>query len=566
MDQLAQFLQSVGYHFAQTQPLVPSYLHLIVSALFPIYTGAHASLSRPSSAAKPPKRKKVTEDDNDDDDDDDDDEHEQKMEGMSPSDAIMLPLLAGMTLGGLYYLIKWLEDPAILNKVLNWYFSIFGVVALARLLTDAMGVISSFCFPSMYVSDGKLRKAYYGAVGGFLSRKMRVRLDVHKVMKAHFKIGPQGISSIFLAVAAQLYFNLVDKPWWLTNLLGFSFAYTTLQILSPTTSWTGTLILGALFFYDIYFVFYTPLMVTVATQLDIPAKLLFPRPARADEDPTKQWLSMLGLGDVVLPGMMIGFALRFDLYLFYLRKASQKVRASTDSQNADKQKPSEKKVKDNETIKAKWYPATGGWGERFWTTRADKANELAKQAQGYRFPKTYFHASLIGYVLGMLFTLAVMQIYGHAQPALLYLVPGTLGAFWGTSLAKGDIKTLWAYTEAEEEEEPDGGEKGKKENRKADDWMSKFWVGRASKRLEESAKKSVNVEDSSGETKEPKKSGSNEEDGKARKEKGGFYRDRKRELVFFSIDLPSKAPSRAQNELPKVKAEEKSNGEVGETY
>ena len=56
------------------------------------------------------------------------------------------------------------------------------------------------------------------------------------MMSASFKIGPQGITGLLLALIAELYFNLVDKPWWLTNLLGLSFAYSALQFMSPTTS------------------------------------------------------------------------------------------------------------------------------------------------------------------------------------------------------------------------------------------------------------------------------------------------------------------------------------------
>ena len=55
------------------------YLHLLVSALFPIYAGAHASLSRPSSAAKPSKKNKKGDDD---DDDNELEEQEQTMEGL----------------------------------------------------------------------------------------------------------------------------------------------------------------------------------------------------------------------------------------------------------------------------------------------------------------------------------------------------------------------------------------------------------------------------------------------------------------------------------------------------
>jgi len=91
------------------------YIHLILAAVFPIYIGAHASLRRPPSAAVP--KKKAPGEDGDDEDE------EVKIEGMTPSDAILFPILAGITLGGLYLVIKWLDDPKVLNKILNIYFS-----------------------------------------------------------------------------------------------------------------------------------------------------------------------------------------------------------------------------------------------------------------------------------------------------------------------------------------------------------------------------------------------------------------------------------------------------------
>lgn len=54
----AQILGKAAYEFSLMQPMLPTYIHLIVSALFPIYAGAHASLTRPSTAAKPAKKKK----------------------------------------------------------------------------------------------------------------------------------------------------------------------------------------------------------------------------------------------------------------------------------------------------------------------------------------------------------------------------------------------------------------------------------------------------------------------------------------------------------------------------
>ena len=573
MDRLSEFLQAVGYHAVIVQPLLPMYLHIILSALFPLYTGAHASLSRPSSAAKPPKRKKCI---GIDEIDDGEEETDRMMEGLSPMDAIILPLFAGTTLTGLYCLIKWLEDPALLNKILNWYFSFFGLLSLTRFLTDAWGTLTSLVFPNTYGSkgnywriDSKLRMAKLisppheergSPLPGLLARvplparvinhlwserelpcqKLRIRVYIRGLIKTHFKLGPQGFLSLLLAIAAQLGYNLMGKPWWLTNILGFSFAYNALQIMSPTTAWTGTLILMALFIYDIYFVFFTPLMVTVATNIDIPAKLLFPRPMGPLEDQSRQALSMLGLGDIVLPGIIIGYALRFDLYLFYLRKQVRQFGNATVVEVTEDANASETRKSDptSEIVKAKWLPATGSWGERFWTSH--KNDEVPEALQGAVFPKTYFYATMIGYTFGMIVTLGILQVYSHAQPALLYLVPGTLGALWGTALIKGDIKTLWGYSEAEEEIEDTASKKGNNDVKKTRQWSTLMSVVRNYEPPQEPDSKHAQGQQGDSQPKEPRKVGADDEnqDHKDNAAVHGISRDRNSELIFISVNLP----------------------------
>lgn len=279
----------LAYQFTKVQPFIPTYTHLIVSALFPIYTGAHASLSRPSSAAKPDKNTKRGWSDPDEEEDE-----PLRMEGLSPTDAIMFPILAGSTLAGLYFLIKWLQDPAILNKILNWYFATFSVFSVSRLVSDALDVLHSVIFPHDYVDGGilfhvdaqkKLAVPVNSATAAarptplpsFLSRLPLPRLLTHLFWILHVvpnrkltfsanlgrmgevkaKLGVHGMEGLAVGLISVLYYNLIEKPWWLTNLMGFGFAYGSLQILSPTTFWTGTLVLSALFFYDIYFVFFT---------------------------------------------------------------------------------------------------------------------------------------------------------------------------------------------------------------------------------------------------------------------------------------------------------------------
>lgn len=78
------------------------YIHLILAALLPIYAGSHASLRCPPSATPPTE-----------DEDGEEIEVAPPVEGLQPYDAIVFPIMAGIVLAGLYYIIKWLEDPAV---------------------------------------------------------------------------------------------------------------------------------------------------------------------------------------------------------------------------------------------------------------------------------------------------------------------------------------------------------------------------------------------------------------------------------------------------------------------
>ena len=345
------------------------------------------------------------------------------------------------------------------------------------------------------------------------------------VAEGDLPVGLVRICSVLSALIAVLYFNLIDKPWWLTNLLGFAFSYTAIQLMSPTTFWTGTLVLTSLFFYDIYFVFFTPLMITVATKLDIPVKLLFPRPSGANDDPSKKALAMLGLGDIVIPGIMIGLALRFDLYLFYLRK--QKTRRSSEADlvgnEADKTAILEVRdtAGDENTVKAEYRSASAGWGERFWLD-----HRMHGEFEGGAFPKPYFYASVIGYIIGMLCTLGVMHVFKHGQPALLYLVPGVLLSLWGTALLRGELKNMWEYTEAEDEKAESG-----KSNEVKDQKRGAMLLESASDSKDTVKATPPSIESDVGSdelVKKPKIEDNSEE-----------RRDPERRLFMFSISLPT---------------------------
>ena len=87
--------------------------------------------------------------------------------------------------------------------------------------------------------------------------------------------------------------------------------------------------------------------------------------------------TLIGLGDIVLPGLLLCFALRFD-----------------DSKGLD--------------------------------------------------PRTsYFALTMAGYCLGLTLCEIVVGTFHWAQPAMIYLVPGTLIPFALTAYRRGELGELW---------------------------------------------------------------------------------------------------------------------------
>lgn len=475
-----------------TQPDNLMYPIIICSAIFPIFIGAHASLRCPSSAkATKEYSKKLTMGDVDEDEDNDFIELLPEVQGLQPSDALIMPVLAGILLGGLYLLIKWLDDPKLLNSILNWYFSGLGVIGVGKLAGDSLNVITSFVFPSVWST----KKEIYFIESAILSQSTGLhmrqgenhiclksvdaktnpfpgllssvqfpisitsiiwscrelftnqwvfRAYIRSFMRTVMPVRLNDVVGYALGLVIIIIYNIYAKNWWLNNLIAFGFCYGTLQILSPTTFWTGSLVLFGLFIYDIMMVFYTPLMITVATSLDVPIKLVFPSPNRQSlselgvVSAKPKYGSILGLGDIVLPGLMIALALRFDLYLHYLSK--QKSHQDTNQ---------------NTLIKPSYTEATGFWGERFWTSRYQLDTQYENVFRGGNFKKIYFWTGIFAYVIGLIVTYFVMRIFEHGQPALLYLVPGVLFALWGVAWTRGEILLMWRYSEDKELEPQD---------------------------------------------------------------------------------------------------------------
>ena len=70
---------------------------------------------------------------------------------------------------------------------------------------------------------------------------------------------------------------IMKKHWIANNLLGMAFAINGVELLHLNNVVTGCILLGGLFFYDIFWVFGTDVMVTVAKSFEAPIKLVFPQ-------------------------------------------------------------------------------------------------------------------------------------------------------------------------------------------------------------------------------------------------------------------------------------------------
>jgi minor histocompatibility antigen H13 len=153
------------------------------------------------------------------------------------------------------------------------------------------------------------------------------------------------------------------------------FSFAAIELLRIDSFKTGMLLLSGLFFYDVFWVFGnflifilgTDVMVTVAKSLDVPIKMLWPKniweiiDAGIVKTPPDTKFSLLGLGDIVLPGIFIALCLRYDYF-------------------------------------------------RYLSTPAGKKNPLSSS-----YPRPYFQYCFLSYVLGLITTMTVMHIFQASQ-------------------------------------------------------------------------------------------------------------------------------------------------------
>ncbi|KAG8966307.1 hypothetical protein FRC03_012209 [Tulasnella sp. 419] len=350
------------------QDLLISYVGLLSLATCIIVAGSFAAL-KVSPLKKIHKKPKLIPDSDDEEYTDDEDE-EFHDDAMQSADAILYPITGSIMLFGLWWLIRKV-GVELVNELLATMFAMFGIGSVFKLLTGTSRLVT-------HALGIRMAPKYKIVFTSGIRELFAVRFPHINLMLLPMSFAP--------TLAYILTPKNQPKPVLWTVVLGSAFAFHALSMIKLDSFKTGVILLSGLFVYDVWWVFGTTVMVDVATKLDVPIKLMWPKNSNGD-------FTLLGLGDVVVPGMFIALALRYDQHRFVER--------------------------------------AGGKGQ---------------SKQRYSFGKPYFWAAISAYILGLATTTIVMHITKRAQPALLYLSPACILSFLLTAAIRGEMAEAWAWT------------------------------------------------------------------------------------------------------------------------
>merc|ERR1712141_997553 len=133
-------------------------------------------------------------------------------------------------------------------------------------------------------------------------------VENEEVLKYEFTT--HDIVTLTVSTAVGVWY-LMKKHWIANNLFGLAFAVNGVELLHLNNVMTGCILLGGLFLYDIFWVFGTDVMVTVAKSFEAPIKLVMPQDLLENGFNATN-MAMLGLGDIVIPGIFVALLLRYD--------------------------------------------------------------------------------------------------------------------------------------------------------------------------------------------------------------------------------------------------------------
>lgn len=220
---------------------------------------------------------------------------ENKAEKMTSKDAAIFPILASASLFALYIIFQIFSKEYI-NLLLTGYFFFLGVLALTHILSPIVSKLVPAAIPNIpyHITFQKGE----GEAANYL---------------VNYKFSTYDVVSLICCLFVGAWY-LFKKHWVANNLFGLAFAINAVELLHLNNVVTGCILLGGLFVYDIFWVFGTDVMVTVAKSFEAPIKLVFPQDILINGLSASNF-AMLGLGDIVIPGIFIALLLRFDYSL-----------------------------------------------------------------------------------------------------------------------------------------------------------------------------------------------------------------------------------------------------------
>ncbi|KAL3778195.1 hypothetical protein ACHAW5_003961, partial [Stephanodiscus triporus] len=229
--------------------------------------------------------------------------------------------------------------------------------------------------------------------------------------------------------------------WIFQDVMGVCACVLLLGLVHIRTIMIATIVLTLLFVYDVFFVLISPYIFGTSVMVDVatgnPSDV---DPSFCEKYPTNPgcrgslaplpmmlaipWFndyrggfSMVGLGDIVLPGLLVSFAARFDAARELVTKCSQI-----------------SNVRIGEGVSGETNDSGDGASSRcrYHFGRICKA-----------LFSGYFGPLVVAYAVGLLVTYISVWMTKKGQPALLYIVPACLGTIFFLGWRRRELSELW---------------------------------------------------------------------------------------------------------------------------
>lgn len=212
-------------------------------------------------------------------------------ERVSRENALYAPVGASLAIGGLYLLLKMGIDITSLYAIMV---TVFGALAIS----DIGVPLLRNAFPDI----------------DFAAAEVPVPTGLAKKMSLDNPTLPlDGLITLGLGVLCTLIYwapAAMEQKFLISNVIAWALGMASLGAISLGSFQTGAVLLAGLFCYDVFWVFGTDVMMTVATKVEAPVKFLYTAPL--SDTPRPYPFSVLGLGDVVIPGLFVRLMYKVD--------------------------------------------------------------------------------------------------------------------------------------------------------------------------------------------------------------------------------------------------------------